>query len=81
VEVETPCPDACGVLAGVEGMGWDGMDGGRTEHNDESDAVWEGENATEAIELRLNSRVTIHVEVVCRSPKQAQRPSYFSSKP
>jgi hypothetical protein len=48
----------------------------RTKDNNKRDAVWQRENATEAIQLWLDGWITVHVEVVCDVPLQLLRPSY-----
>jgi hypothetical protein len=77
VEVETPGPYACVVLTEFNlletAMG--GIQGGiRTQDNYECDSVGKRKHATEAIELWLDSRITVHVEIVCGNPKQSLRP-------
>jgi hypothetical protein len=57
VEVEAPCPDSCGVLVHryVESSR------GLAENDDESDAVGQRQDAAEAIQRRLDGRITVHV--------------------
>jgi hypothetical protein len=57
VEVEAPCPDSCRVLV----HGYVERSRGLAENNDESDAVGQREDTGEAIQRRLDGRITVHV--------------------
>jgi hypothetical protein len=63
VEVEAPCPDSCRVLV----HGCVERSRGLAEDNDESDAVGQREDAGEAIQRRLDGRITVHI---CTSSRE-----------
>jgi hypothetical protein len=63
VEVEAPCPDSCRVLV----HGYVERSRGLAEDNDESDAVGQREDAGEAIQRRLDGRITVHI---CTSSRE-----------
>ena len=59
-----------GCAAAAKGM--------RTKHDDDGDAVWQWQDASEAIDLRLDGRITVHILIARRVLWPWLRPSFSS---
>lgn len=61
-----------GCVAAARGM--------RTKHDDDSHAVWQWQDASEAIDFRLDGRITVHILIARGVLWLWLRPSFSSAE-
>lgn len=54
--------------------------GMRTKHNDDGDAVWQWQDASKAIDFRLDGGITVHILIARRVLWPWLRPSFSSAE-